>query len=265
MQPGPPDALPRIMRIRMYPPVLLALVLLSLSSVSIAHGQTPAAPAHVPLAERPLRMEKDIEAFEAQDRRQAPPKHAVLLSGASTLRMWKNVDQALAPHPVINRGFGGSYTTEVLGYMDRITLPYRPRVVVYQCGGNDIAAGDPPDNPLYRSREYFARLRRADPDTAIVFMAATRAASRRAKWPEIDRFNRGLAAFCQEERGTWFVDINAALAGNDGEPRPSFFLDDKLHPSDEGYGAIATVLKPAVDAAWKATAAAYAARSSASE
>ena len=235
---------------------VLWLLLAGLVPAGIARGQATAA-GHVPLAERPLRMEKDIEAFETQDRLHPPPRHAVLLTGASSLRLWKNAAVALAPHPVINRGFGGSYTTEVLGYMDRITFPYQPRVVVYHCGGNDIAAGDPPDAPLGRIREYLVRLRAQQPDTAVVVMATTRAASRRAKWPELDRFNRDLAAFCKNERNVWFVDINAALADADGEPRPDFFLDDRLHPSAAGYVAIASVLKPAVDAAWQATAAAF--------
>lgn len=222
-----------------------------------AFGQATAAPPRKPLAEQPLRMAKDIEAFEAQDRLQPPPKHAVLLSGASSLRMWKDVGKVLAPLPVINRGFGGSYTTEVLGYMDRITLPYEPRVVVFHCGGNDINAGDPPDAPLERTRTYVQRLREKNPDTAIVFMTTTLAPSRRAKWPLLAELNRGLAAYSKELKNASLVDVNAALNGPDGEPRPGHYLPDNLHPSDEGYAAIAKLLKPAVDAAWQATAPAF--------
>ena len=41
------------------------------------------------------------------------------------------------------------------------------------------------------------------------------------------------------------------------EGKPGSYLKDKLHPDVEGYKAIAAVLKPAVDAAWKATEKAY--------
>ena len=180
-----------------------------------------------------------------------------MLSGASSLRMWKNVDEALKPYPVINRGFGGSYTTEVLGYMDRITLPYHPRVVVFHCGGNDVNAGDPAEAPLGRIREYVKRLRKDNPHTAVVFMATTRAPSRKAKWPELDKFNAGLAAYCKEESNVWFVDINPALNQANGEGKEGHYLKDNLHPSELGYQEITKVLKPAVDAAWKATEAAF--------
>jgi lysophospholipase L1-like esterase len=53
------------------------------------------------------------------------------------------------------------------------------------------------------------------------------------------------------------VDINVALNLPNGEGKPGSYLKDKLHPDVEGYKAIASVLKPAVDAAWQATEAAY--------
>ena len=54
-----------------------------------------------------------------------------------------------------------------------LTLPYHPRVVVFQCGGNDINAGDPVEAPIARIREYLARLRKENPDCAVVFIATT--------------------------------------------------------------------------------------------
>jgi lysophospholipase L1-like esterase len=212
---------------------------------------------HVPLAQQPLRMAKDIAAFEAADKANPPPQHALLFSGASTLRLWKNVAEEMKPYPVINRGFGGSYTTEVLGYMDRITLPYHPRVIAFQCGGNDINSGDPVDAPIARIREYLARVRKENPDCAFVFIATTRAPSRKAKWPLLDAYNRQLEQIAKENKLCWYVDINPGLNLPSGEGRPGSYLKDNLHPDVEGYKAIAAVLKPAVDAAWKATEAAY--------
>ena len=85
--------------------VFLAMLAVCLLAPS-AFGQATATAPRKPLAEQPLRMGKDIEAFEAQDRLQPPPKHAVLLTGASSLRMWKDVGKALAPLPVRFAGMG---------------------------------------------------------------------------------------------------------------------------------------------------------------
>src|SRR5687767_41109 len=45
------------------------------------------------LAQTTNRWEKDIAAFEAQDRTNPPPKNAVLFIGSSSIRLWKTLAQ----------------------------------------------------------------------------------------------------------------------------------------------------------------------------
>lgn len=207
---------------------------------------------HVPLASRPLRYAKDIAAFEAADRASPPAHGQVLLAGASSLRMWESAPRDFAPYPILNRGFGGAFSSEVLGYLDRIALPHKPRVVLYQAGGNDIWAGDPPGAAIEHTRQVIHRLRAAQPGLPVVLVAAPLAPVRRANWKDLDAFNRGAAALAKELPSVWFVDINLALNQPDGEPRPDTYLPDALHPSAAGYLAMAKLIRPALDAAWKA-------------
>jgi lysophospholipase L1-like esterase len=213
--------------------------------------------SHRDLASEPLRMSQDIASFEEKDRVEPPPEGGLLLSGASTMRLWKSAPQDFAPMPLINRGFGGSYTTEVLGYMERITLPYRPRVVVLHCGSNDINAGDSAERVVARVEAYLAGLRKVCPDAALVILATTHAPSRRAKWDEMRKADAGFRRIAAATKATPFVDINEALNFPGDEPRPGMYLKDDLHPTEAGYAAMLKVVRPAVDAAWKANAAAY--------
>src|SRR5262245_12141591 len=98
---------------------------------------------HAAAADHPIGFAADIQAFLDQDRTQPPPKDAILFIGSSIFRQWTNVREHMAPLPVFNRAFGGSRTWEVLHYMDRIVLPYRPRIIVYYTGSNDVNAGEP--------------------------------------------------------------------------------------------------------------------------
>ena len=76
----------------------------------------------------PTRFEKEIQAFEAQDARQPPPRQAVLCVGSSTMRMWHaDIRHDLAPLTVIARGFGGSTMYDLLHFTDRIVTVYQPR------------------------------------------------------------------------------------------------------------------------------------------
>lgn len=209
------------------------------------------------LASEPLRMSQDIAAFEEADRVTPPPPGALLLSGASTMRLWKSAPGDFAPLPVINRGFGGSYTTEVAGYMDRITLPYRPRVVLFHCGSNDINAGDSAERVVGRVKLYLDTLRRVHPDAALVILSTTHAPSRRSKWEEMRKADDGFRAIAATHRGVRFVDINEALNFPGDEPRPGSYLKDDLHPTQAGYDAMLRLVKPAVEAAWRENAKAY--------
>src|SRR3954465_3242868 len=71
------------------------------------------------------KWEADIEAFEKQDQRNPPPAHPILFVGSSTIRFWK-VSDAFPGLPVLNRGFGGSETSDVLYYFDRVVARYHP-------------------------------------------------------------------------------------------------------------------------------------------
>src|ERR1051325_6593438 len=83
------------------------------------------------------RWEKDIAAFEAADLASPPPKGEILFVGSSTIRLW-DLKTAFPDLKTINRGFGGSEMQDSTRYVDRIVVPYSPRIVVVYAGDNDI-------------------------------------------------------------------------------------------------------------------------------
>src|SRR5436305_5469999 len=115
--------------------LVLALALLLL--LGAAESQTAPAP-----------FENEIRAFEQADAKSPPPKDAVLFLGSSSIRLWKTLEQDMPGMKVINRGFGGSQVSDSVRYADRIVLPYRPKLIVFYAGDNDIAAGKSPQRVL---------------------------------------------------------------------------------------------------------------------
>ena len=81
--------------------------------------------------------------FDKVDAEHPPPSQPVLFVGSSIFNQWTEVPAHMAPLPAINRAFGGSRTWEVLHYIEDAVLRYRPRLVVYYCGSNDVNAGAP--------------------------------------------------------------------------------------------------------------------------
>jgi hypothetical protein len=86
------------------------------------------------------KWEKRILRFEAQDTEKMPEPNGILFVGSSSIRMWKT-DEDFPTLNIINRGFGGSQTSDALLYANRIILKYKPRLIAIYEGDNDIAAG----------------------------------------------------------------------------------------------------------------------------
>ena len=102
---------------------------LGLSSLLLVLAALPAAAQD--------RWEKDIAAFEAADQVTPPPKGEILFVGSSTIRLW-DLKASFPDLKTINRGFGGSEMQDTTRYVDRIVVPYSPRIVVVYAGDNDI-------------------------------------------------------------------------------------------------------------------------------
>ena len=115
----------------------VAVALLLWAAVAPAAAQAPSSAHEVRFADQ-------ITTMLDGDKTAPPPQNGVLFIGSSIFRQWTNVKEHMAPLPAFNRAFGGSRTWEVLHYMDRIVLPYHPRIIVYYTGSNDVSAGDRP-------------------------------------------------------------------------------------------------------------------------
>ncbi len=204
----------------------------------------------------PNRFQKDIEAFLAADRTSPPPRGGILFIGSSIFRQWEKLPQQMAPLPVYNRAFGGSLTTDVLYYMDRVVLPYEPRVIVYYCGSNDINAGRTADEIFTGFRLFTERVQAKLPHTRIIYVSINRAPQKKDKWSVVNAANELAREYCAKntkQDALSYVDVNPALFDQSGQPRLELYQPDKLHFKEPAYEAFATILKPAVLRAWKAS------------
>src|SRR5262245_14346865 len=90
------------------------------------------------------RWDPSIQKFEEQDKVSPPPQNGIVFIGASSIVRW-NLPEYFPElgAKAINRGFGGSQSVDAVRYVDRIVVPYHPRVVVYYAGDNEVEASVP--------------------------------------------------------------------------------------------------------------------------
>ena len=195
--------------------------------------------------DRPARWEETIKKFEATDAATPTPKEAVLLVGGSNARRWSDVGDYFPKHVVVNRGFGGAQLADVLHFADRIVLPYAPKTILLNAGGNDLSAGNTPKQVCDAAQAFFAKVREALPNTRIYFIGLP-PVRRASATPELLDSLRGVngmfAELAMKEKNVEFIDLFPAFLDEMGRPRPEFFVEDGTHFSPKGYAALTSLL-----------------------
>lgn len=188
-------------------------------------------------------FEENIQIFEQADQKSFPPSDAVLFIGSSSIRLWKTLEEDMAPLAVINRGFGGSQAHHVLHFMDRIVIPYQPRAIVFYEGDNDIAAGKGAQQFIDECRIFADRVQRRLPGTPIFFLSIKPSFSRLQFEDQRREANKLLQELCDADERLFYIDVSTAMFDESGHLRDDIFLNDQLHLNTKGYELWADIVR----------------------
>src|SRR4051812_1724149 len=131
------------------------------------------AQAPAPAQGLPGRFEQKVQEYEAEDRAHPPPRGAILFAGDSQFYRWKTIHEDLPGYTLINRGIDSFQLTDLIRYLDRLVLPYQPRLIVVHVGGNDVHNGKSPAQVLADFQAFVALVRSHLPTTRIVYSSIT--------------------------------------------------------------------------------------------
>jgi len=195
------------------------------------------------------RWEPAIQKFEEADKLSPPPQNAIVFIGASSIVRW-NLKESFPElgAQAINRGFGGSLAADSTRYADRIVIPYKPRMVVFYAGDNDVEANHTPQQIADDFVAFERKVHAALPQTQIVFISI-KPSIRRFRWIEqIKGANALVKQYCATHPNLTFVDIVPQMLGPDGKPRKELLVEDGLHMTPAGYKVWNDALRPILQA-----------------
>lgn len=190
----------------------------------------------------PARFAAEIEVFADWDSKNAFPHEAILFVGSSSIRMWPTAE-SFPNLPVINRGFGGAHISDVNHYVDQVVLKYRPRVVAFYCGDNDIADGKSPEQVLADFKQFVANVQESLPKTRIIYLPIKPSLARWDKWSRMEEANALVERLAENDKRLSYVDTATPMLGPDGRPRKELFLADGLHMNAAGYRLWSGILR----------------------
>lgn len=222
-------------------PGLLAFALMALGAAQLQAAEQGAYVTPPALAQK---FAEQVSAYEAEDRAHPPPKHAILFAGDSQFFRWKTLHEDLPNYTVINRGIDSFQLEHLLQYMDRIVLPYAPRLIVLHVGGNDVHNGKPAARVLADFETFVARVHAKYPRLPIVFCGTTPSPGR---WEEAAlriATNDAIRDYIAGQPDLKFVNLWQPLLDASGKPREDIWVEDRVHPNHPGYELRARMLTP---------------------
>jgi len=188
--------------------------------------------------------ESAIREFEEWDSKNSFPENAVLFLGSSSIRWWKTSD--LFPEfPLINRGFGGASIPDITYFVPRIAIPYKPKVIVFYAGYNDLySMGKTPEQVFSSFQRFFMIVKGNLPKTRIIFMSIKPGPAAWGTRQLAEKLNQMVKDLSQKSDRLFYADVAAGMLGKDGKPDLDDYQNDGIHTTYKADAKWAKLLMP---------------------
>ena len=199
------------------------------------------------LAQNPERFRKEVETLTSGDQAVAKKK-VILFTGSSTVRMWKDLNSRFPDLNIVNRGFGGSQTSDLLYFFDDLILPYAPKKIFIYEGDNDINAGKTPEQILGSTDSIVTIIRqKVSKNVAIYFITPKPSIARWSLKSIYEDYNKKLISWAQTRPHVKVIDVWHPMLDEKGVVLQDLFLEDNLHMNKKGYDIWARTIAPYLD------------------
>lgn len=221
---------------------MLAIILISMTSVGIYYYDI----IQKVKSDDSLVWESTIREFEEKDKNSPPPAGSILFVGSSSINFWKTLSEDMNPLPVINRGFGGAKIPDVIHFAPRMVLPYKPKVVVFYAGDNDMSMGNKQSaEEVLNNYQRFVQLVHSQlPKTKVYFISIKPSSDRWEYWQNMNKANKIIEEFSNQSEKLGFIDISSSMLNAASKPREDILIWDGIHMNDEGYRIWTSIVKP---------------------
>ena len=194
-------------------------------------------------AQGPARFNDEVAELTANDQ-SLNKKNIVLFTGSSSIRMWKSLQSDFPKYNIVNRGFGGSSTSDLLYYFDKLILPYKAKKIFIYEGDNDLSSGKSPEQVISTMDSVITLIRQKVSASVPVYLISPKPST--SRWHLKDKYvdlNKRLSHLASSKKEVYFVDVWTPALDAEGNVVKDIFLEDGLHMNRKGYEIWINVIK----------------------
>ena len=193
------------------------------------------------------RYNNEIKVLQEKLKLKPPEKKGILFYGSSTMAFWRNNDKCycqMAPLPIINNGFGGATSEELLYYYWQLVLPVKPSVMVYYGGANDLEKGYTPSEVIELTHRLFEWSRQDFPKIQFLIIPVKLSPGLEHIQQKSNICNRLFEEYAQKHNDTYILDLSSLIYDSNGKLRRDIYVEDMIHHNEQGYEELAALVKP---------------------
>ena len=194
------------------------------------------------LAQDPLRFEEEVSKFKNASEN-FPTENRIVFTGSSSIRLWVDFKSYFPNHNVINTGFGGSETSDLIHYQDLLIKQFKPKQVFIYEGDNDTNSGKSVSNIMKDLKRLVESLK-SDGINDIVLISSKPSIARWQLKNDYERLNAKMFKFTQADESLRFANVWDIMLDKSGEVRKDIFIEDDLHMNKKGYDLWIKAIEP---------------------
>lgn len=164
-----------------------------------------------------------------------PSENRIVFTGSSSIRLWVDFKSYFPNHNVINTGFGGSETSDLIHYKKELITNFNPQQVFIYEGDNDINSGKSSFEAFVDLSFLVAELILKDSVDRVVIISPKPSIARWSLREEYEKLNMALKEISALLDKIEFVDVWTPMLNADGSLKKELFIEDGLHMNKKGY------------------------------
>lgn len=193
-------------------------------------------------AQDPNRFADEVKKFENAGN-DYPSENRIIFTGSSSIRLWVDFKSYFPEHNVINTGFGGSETSDLIHYKDLLISQFEPKQVFIYEGDNDVNSGKSGLEILADMNTLVSSLLEEGIEN-IVIIAPKPSVARWELKEKYEKVNASLKAMADLSPKIQYADVWTPMLNPDGNVKPDIFIEDNLHMNKKGYDIWIKVIGP---------------------